>query len=259
VADRGRLRLELHLAGGIELHTLVGQSGVGDVASTCASSPPKAHGAALVRIAGSAAGTHALQADVAAVLQRAPTANLLAQQLQAVARMIEAGRAGRSGVRRQVFFVSLGGFDTHDAQNRNHANLMARLDHALGCFDAVLGAIGAREQVTTFTASDFGRLFTSNGDGTDHGWGAHHFVMGGAVRGGRVQGRMPVLGLKNAHNNRFDSSPDQIGNGCLLPGIAVEQLGVTLGRWFGMSDGQLNDVFPQLAAFDRHDLGLMRA
>ena len=72
-------------------------------------------------------------------------------------------------------------------------------------------------KVTTFTASDFGRTFTSNGDGTDHGWGAHHFVMGGAVKGGDIYGTFPVLGTKNANNNNFDSSPDQIGNGSLLP------------------------------------------
>jgi uncharacterized protein (DUF1501 family) len=108
------------------------------------------------------------------------TANGLAQQLQVVARMIDAGLSGATGVRRQVFFVSLGGFDTHDLQNRNHADLMARLSQALSYFDGALGALNARNNVTLFTASDFGRTFTSNGDGTDHGWGSHHFVMGGA-------------------------------------------------------------------------------
>ncbi len=187
------------------------------------------------------------------------SANNLAQQLQVVARMIDASSGASIGARRQVFFVSLGGFDTHDNQNRAHADLMARLAHGMQYFDAALGAMGARHAVTTFTASDFGRTFTSNGDGTDHGWGAHHFVMGGAVRGGDLYGSFPVLGAKNANNNNFDSSPNQLGNGSLLPENSVDQLGATLGRWFGLSDSQLLDVFPNLRNFDasRRNLGFM--
>jgi uncharacterized protein (DUF1501 family) len=186
-------------------------------------------------------------------------ANPLAQQLQVVARLVEASVRGSTGARRQVFFVSLGGFDTHDSQNRNHADLMARVAQALGYFDSTLGALGVRNQVTTFTASDFGRTFTSNGDGTDHGWGAHHFVMGGAVRGGDLYGRFPVLARKNSSNNNFDASPDQLGNGSLLPERSVDQLGATLGRWMGLSDGQLADIFPNLANFDPgvRNLGFM--
>ena len=192
-------------------------------------------------------------------LTGAKSFNSLAQQLQIVARMIDASSAGGVQARRQVFFVSMGGFDTHDNQNRNHADLMAKLAHALRYFDTTLGAMGARNAVTTFTASDFGRTFTSNGDGTDHGWGAHHFVMGGAVRGGDLYGNFPVLGAKNANNNNFDSSPNQLGNGALLPETSVDQLGATLGRWFGLSDGQLLDVFPNLAnhSAGRRNLGFM--
>jgi uncharacterized protein (DUF1501 family) len=183
--------------------------------------------------------------------------NSLAQQLQIVARLIDASSAAGVQARRQVFFVSIGGFDTHDNQNRQHADLMARLAHGLSYFDATLGAMGARGKVTTFTASDFGRTFTSNGDGTDHGWGAHHFVMGGAVRGGDLYGNFPVLGAKNTNNNNFDASPNQLGNGSLLPETAVDQLGATLGRWFGLSDGQLLDIFPNLANFSNRNLGFM--
>jgi uncharacterized protein (DUF1501 family) len=185
--------------------------------------------------------------------------NALAQQLQIVARMIHASNDAGVLAKRQVFFVSMGGFDTHDLQNRNHADLMARLAHALRYFDTTLGAMGARQAVTTFTASDFGRTFTSNGDGTDHGWGAHHFVMGGAVRGGDLYGNFPVLGAKNAANNNFDSSPNQIGNGALLPETSVDQLGATLGRWFGLGDGQLLELFPNLANYNpsQRNLGFM--
>lgn len=190
-------------------------------------------------------------------LTGAKAVNPLAQQLQIVARMIDGSAA--LGAKRQVFFVSLGGFDTHDNENRNHADLMARLAHAMRYFDTALGAMGVRERVTAFTASDFGRTFTSNGDGTDHGWGAHHFVMGGAVRGGDLYGAFPVLGTKNANNNQFDSSPNQLGNGTLLPETSVDQLGGTLARWFGLNDSQLLEVFPNLRNFDasRRDLGFM--
>jgi len=179
--------------------------------------------------------------------------NSLASQLQAVARVI----AARStlGAGRQVFFVSMSGFDNHDNQNYSHAELMARLDHALGYFDETLGLLGAQNMVTTFTASDFGRTFTSNGDGTDHGWGAHHFVMGGAVRGGRIVGSFPKLGIKNTNDNSFDSSDDQLGNGVLLPTTSVDQLGATLATWFGASNpGQ---IFTNLGRFGSQNLGFM--
>lgn len=172
--------------------------------------------------------------------------NPLAQQLQVVARSIGARQA--LGMKRQVFFVSLGGFDTHDDQVGRHADLMARLDHGMVYFDKVLAALGLSDSVTTFTASDFGRTFTSNGDGTDHGWGSHHFVMGGAVNGGTVVGDVPTYANKNANNNYFDGSPDQLINGALLPKISVEQYGSALGRWFG-AGAALSTVFPNLGNF----------
>lgn len=184
--------------------------------------------------------------------------NPLAQQLQVVARLIDAGSGAALGAKRQVFFVSMGGFDTHDAQNRNQGDLMARLAHAMRYFDTTLGTLGRRDQVMSFTASDFGRSFTSNGDGTDHGWGAHHFVMGGGVKGGDLYGAFPQLGSKNANNNNFDSSPDQLANGVLLPQTSVDQLGATLARWMGVSDVSLNGLFPHLAQFSQRDLGFVR-
>jgi len=160
---------------------------------------------------------------------------------------------------RQVFFVGCPGFDTHESQNERHADLMAQLAQAMSYWDTVTRAMGVDQQVTTFTASDFGRAFASNGDGTDHGWGGHHFVMGGAVKGGDIYGNIPVLGAKNANNNNFDSSPNQVGNGSLLPDSSVDQLGATLAKWFGVSDSDALTVFPNLANFNAgaRNLGFM--
>ncbi len=189
-------------------------------------------------------------------LDGASQANPLAQQLQTVARMV--GAQASLGLKRQVFFVNLAGFDTHNSQNSRHSDLMARLDQALASFTSTLEAMGMADKVTTFTASDFGRTFTSNGDGTDHGWGGHHFVWGRAVKGGDIHGAFPVLGRKNSSNNDFDESPDQLTNGVLLPRQSVDQYGATLGAWFGLSHGQLLDVFPNLSRFQQTNLGFMK-
>jgi uncharacterized protein (DUF1501 family) len=182
----------------------------------------------------------------------AQATNSLAVQLQTVARMI--GIRSALGPARQVFFVQLGGFDTHDNQNSSHAELLARLDHGLAYFYESLKNLGVQDAVTTFTASEFGRSFTSNGDGTDHGWGGHHFILGGAVKGGRVYGSLPAYGLKSATVNTFDS-PNQLFNGVLLPTTSVDQYAATLGKWFGVSG--LNVLFPNLSGFATSDLGFM--
>ena len=179
----------------------------------------------------------------------ASASNALATQLQTVARII----AGRSalGVKRQIFFVSMGGFDTHDFEKANHADLMAKLAHALSYFDATLGNLqgtDVRNQVTLFTASDFGRTFTSNGDGTDHGWGSHHFVLGGAVKGQNIYGMFPVTGLGHDQD---------VGSGSLLPSFSVDQYGATLANWFGLSATQIADVFPNIGNFTQKNLGFM--
>ncbi|NDY91273.1 DUF1501 domain-containing protein [Ideonella livida] len=187
-----------------------------------------------------------------------PAYSSMAQRLQTVARLIEAHAASGIGARRQVFFVAAdGGYDTHSNQGATQADNLARLDHALRYLDDTLGRLGMREQVTTFTASEFGRTFTTNGDGTDHGWGAHHLVMGGAVRGGRIFGELPTLGTRNASNNLFDNSPDQLANGALLPTTSVDQLGATLGRWWGVGNADLLEIFSSLSAFSSRNLGFM--
>lgn len=182
----------------------------------------------------------------APALPAVPAGNGLAAQLRTVAQII--GGRGTTGAKRQVFFVSLGGFDNHDGLNTNHGNLMRTLADAIGWFDAAMTAMGTQQAVTLFTASDFGRTLTSNGDGSDHGWGSHHLVVGGAVRGRQIAGRFPAIGI---------NTNDDVGQGRLLPTVAVEQYASTLGRWFGASDAQLLDAMPNLANFTTRDLGLM--
>ncbi len=175
--------------------------------------------------------------------------NRLAAQLGAVARII----GGRSslGTRRQVFYVSVGGYDFHSQQVANQGNKLAELAQAIAYFQTLLAdpAINAVDETTLFTASDFGRTMASNGDGTDHGWGSHHFIVGGAVRGGDIYGRFPEIASDGA---------DDVGRGRLLPQVSVDQYGATLARWFGVSESLLNDIFPNLGNFgSARDLGFM--
>ena len=164
--------------------------------------------------------------------------NPLASSMQTVARII-AGRASL-GVTRQIFYVQLGSFDTHDGQVTTHARLLTQLGSALEYFDGLMVNMGLSNNVTSFTISDFGRTLTCNSDGTDHGWGSHHFVAGGAVAGGDMYGQYPVVGVNQAND---------VGNGRLIPTTSVEQYAGTLARWFGLSDGQIRTVFPNFANF----------
>lgn len=174
--------------------------------------------------------------------------NALADQLKMVARLIAARTS--LGVKRQVFFVSLGGFDLHDNLMSTHPVLLGKLDEALNAFYKATVELGVANQVTAFTASDFGRTLTSNGDGSDHGWGSHHFLVGGAVRGGTFYGTAPHIST---------SSDDQVGQGRLLPSTSVDQMGATLARWFGVSSSELSTIFPRIGNFATSDLGYMTA
>ena len=175
-----------------------------------------------------------------------PTGNTLADQLKMVARMISI--APQIGAKRQVFFVSLGSFDHHDALVSAHGGLTAKLADAMSAFYASLTALGVADKVTTFTASDFGRTLTSNDDGSDHGWGSHHFVMGGAVKGGRFYGTAPAVG---------NGTQDDVGQGRLLPTTSVDQYAATLASWFGVSAGDLTTVVPNIGNFGSANLGFV--
>jgi len=173
--------------------------------------------------------------------------NPFATSMQTVARII-GGRSGL-GVTRQIFYVVLGGFDTHDNQAPQIANLLTQLGAGLEYFDATMVATGMSNQVTTFTASDFGRTLTANSDGTDHGWGSHHIVTGGAVAGQNMYGQYPVIGSNQANDT---------GAGRLIPTTSVEQYAGTLARWFGLSDSQVKTVFPNFTNFGTNPyLGFM--
>jgi uncharacterized protein (DUF1501 family) len=164
--------------------------------------------------------------------------NPLAASLQTVARII-GGRAGL-GVTRQIFYVQLGSFDTHNNQAQLHATLLTQLGEALEYFDGLMTSFGLGNQVTTFTASDFGRTLTSNSNGTDHGWGSHHFVVGGAVQGQNMYGQYPVIGVNQAND---------LGAGRLIPTTSVDQYAGTMAKWFGLSDGQIRTVLPNFGNF----------
>lgn len=178
-----------------------------------------------------------------------PSNNALADQLQMVARMIAARNA--IGAKRQVFFVSAGGFDTHEnlgSVGGAHAQLLAGVGNAMAAFYKATQDMGIAKQVTTFTASDFGRTLSSNSSGSDHGWGSMQFIMGDAVRGKSFIGTAPEFANNGA---------DDIGQGRLLPTTSVEQMGNTLGQWFGVSASDQLSVMPHLANFSNRDMGFM--
>jgi uncharacterized protein (DUF1501 family) len=170
----------------------------------------------------------------------------LGQQLQIVARLIGA-RAGLAH-RRQIFFVKAGGYDTHDLLLTEHAKRLKELGDAMAAFYQATAALGVAGDVTTFTASDFGRGLQSTGRGSDHGWGGHHFIMGGSVLGNRVYGSFPTVALRG---------PEDAGQGRLIPTTSVDEYAATLARWFGVADSDLATVIPNLSRFPRPNLGFL--
>jgi uncharacterized protein (DUF1501 family) len=189
---------------------------------------------------------------VNAALATAPTlvtpfpASRLAQQLAMVAKLIAVRDA--LSMSRQIFFVAAGGFDTHDNQATDQPNLLADVSASVAAFHAATVELGVAAQVTTFTQSDFGRTLTSNGDGTDHGWGGHQLLAGDAVRGRDIYGRMPRLEI---------GGPDDVGAGRIVPTTSVDQFAATLSKWFGVTEAQLDLIAPNLANFAQRDLGFL--
>jgi uncharacterized protein (DUF1501 family) len=175
-----------------------------------------------------------------------PTGNSLADQLRVVARLIAS--SAELGAKRQLFFVSMGGFDNHSGLNGTHPVLLGRVAAAMKAFYDATVQLGVADKVTAFTASDFGRTLQVNGDGSDHGWGATHFVVGGAVNGRKFYGTPPVL----AHNG-----PDDFGQGRLIPTTSVDQYAATLASWFGVAEGDLPTVLPNIGNYTTKNLGFV--
>ncbi len=177
---------------------------------------------------------------IAQVNAAATTLNQLSitKQLRMVLQIIAANQA--LGMRRQVFMVQMSGFDTHNAQMRDQPIQMAQVAQSISYFMNALTTLGLQNNVTLFTASDFGRTLLSNGSGSDHGWGSHHFVVGGAVKGRQIFGNFPVTAL---------GTSDDIGSGRLLPSMAVTQLAASLAGWMGLSASEQQFVLPTLNNF----------
>ena len=174
----------------------------------------------------------------------------LGNQLKMIARLISAH--GTLGHSRQIFFASVGGYDTHGNQLTAHANLLTELSGSMKAFYDATVELGLAQSVTTFTASDFGRTLQTNGTGTtsgsDHGWGNHQVIMGGAVQGQRLYGTFPTLAV---------NGPDDTSTGRWIPTTSVDEYSATLARWFGVSNTDMPTVFPNLTRFARPDLGFM--
>jgi uncharacterized protein (DUF1501 family) len=187
----------------------------------------------------------------------------LGPQLKMIARLIEAGHrsvaAGGFGMKRQIFFCSVGGYDLHtnqtalvngtiDPTQGSHANLLAELSQCLLAFQRAMEQLGLSNNVTAFTSSDFGRTFPSNGQGSDHGWGSHHLILGGAVKGQQTYGKFPTLTV---------NGPDDTSTGRWIPTTATDQYFATLATWFGVDSGNLTTVFPNIGRFATTSLGFI--
>lgn len=177
----------------------------------------------------------------------------LGSQLKAIAHLISISAS--LGLRRQVFFARIGGWDTHadqvDQVNRTlgaHADLLRQVSEAMSAFYQATIELGCAGSVTAFTASDFGRTYSSNGDGSDHGWGSHHLVVGGAVKGGDIYGTMPTLAV---------GGPDDVNRGRWIPTTSVDEYGATLATWFGVSATNLSIAFPNIGRFAKPNLGFL--
>ena len=197
-----------------------------------------------------AADTVTVAIDAAPPLNTAFPASQLGTQLQTVARLIAV--RDQLQMKRQIFFVATGGFDSHDDQNQNQPGLLGGISDAISAFQTAIGpgpgGLNIADGVTTFTQSDFGRTLTSNGDGTDHAWGGNQLVVGGAVAGQQIYGNYPLLEI---------GGPEDVTGGRMIPSTSADQYAATLAKWFGIPDVELDIVAPNLQNFAEQDLGFM--
>jgi uncharacterized protein (DUF1501 family) len=176
-----------------------------------------------------------------------PNNSYFASQLQQVAQIIQVRAA--IGLKRQIFFVSMGGFDTHSGQLPQQDSLLNDLNQSLAAFYQATVEMGVANSVTTFTLSDFSRTYSPNNGGTDHAWGSHHIIMGGAVKGGDFYGKFPTLAV--------NGPDDATGQGRWVPTTSIDQYAATLAQWFGVAPADLPSVFPNLANFSAPTLAFI--
>lgn len=176
-----------------------------------------------------------------------PGNNKVAEKFEMIAKVIS--KRSMLGASRQIFMVDMGGFDTHDAHLEKQPELYKTLADAMKYFYDLTVEQGIADKVTTFTHSEFGRTLTSNGNGTDHAWGNHQFVMGGAVRGGDIHGKFPDLAIGGSDDIRRD--------GRIIPTTSVEQYMESLLKWFGVTEAQMTEIMPNRGAFDTSAINLM--
>lgn len=193
-----------------------------------------------------AADTVTAAIDSAPVINTVFPGSQLGTQLQTVARLIAV--RDQLEMKRQIFFVAAGGFDSHDDQEQNQPGLLGDISDSIAAFHAATVELGIDDSVTTFTQSDFGRTLTSNGDGTDHAWGGNQLVVGGAVAGQQLYGNYPLLNI---------GGPEDVGGGRMIPSTSADQYAATLAKWFGIEDADLDIVAPNLSNFAQRDLGFM--
>ena len=186
----------------------------------------------------------------------------IGQQLQQVAQIMQLQPS--IGLNRQIFFASLSGFDTHSGQSWQQFSLLQQLADAMLSLYSATNDLGIANQVTQFTESEFGRTLQPSGSGCDHGWGSHHLVLGGAVKGGDMYGRYPQMALGGPDDCLSNSNPSTPARGAWLPSTAIDQFAATLGKWFGVdmtNPAVTGTVFPNLASFTSQglpsDLGFM--
>ncbi|MCX6591395.1 MAG: DUF1501 domain-containing protein [Acidobacteria bacterium] len=171
----------------------------------------------------------------------------LGDQLKQVTQIIQL--RNQTGIKRQVFFCSLGGFDTHSSQSWQQWDLLKQVSQAMLAFYNATVELGLADKVTTFTESEFGRSLQPSGVGSDHGWGNHHLVLGGAVKGGDLYGAIPPMAL---------GGPNDSGTrGVLIPSVSLDQYGATMAKWFGLNDAAIDLVFPNLKFFPTRDIGFL--
>jgi uncharacterized protein (DUF1501 family) len=187
-------------------------------------------------------------AEASGIITTTFPATPLGRQLSTVSKLIAA--RVELDMQRQIFFVGIGGFDSHDNQNQDQPGLLGGVSDALAAFYSATVDIGVAGSVTAFTQSDFGRTLTSNGDGTDHAWAGNQIVLGGAVNGRDIYGSYPTLAI---------GGPEDVGGGRMIPSTSADQYAATLAKWFGIPDLELDIVAPNLSNFAQRDLGFMIA